>query len=128
MSVFEKSLVTILVASAIFALVSIPLILRKIPPNPVYGFRTRATLTDEALWYRANSFFGQRFLFASFVSAAISVPLFRWQSLSPEACVPATVILLTAPVAIAGVLTSRFVRTLRGGSRPSTGSSPREPR
>jgi len=111
--VFDKSLVTILAANALFALLSIPLVLEKVPPNPVYGYRTRATLGDEALWYRANAFFGRKFLLGSILAAVVAVPLFKLQWLSSEACVPATVVLLLAPVAIAGFLTSRFVRAPR---------------
>ena len=120
MSVFDKSLVTILAANALFALLSIPLVLGKVPPNPVYGYRTRATLGDGALWYGANAFFGRRLLLGSILAATVAVPLFRSQWLAAEACVPATVVLLLAPVAVAGFLTSRFVRTSRTGSRSPT--------
>jgi hypothetical protein len=41
-------------------LISIPLILRKVPRNVVYGFRTRATLGDDLVWYEANAYFGRR--------------------------------------------------------------------
>ncbi len=37
-------------------LISIPLILRKIPPNPIYGFRIRWTLEDPELWYAVNAY------------------------------------------------------------------------
>jgi len=110
MSVFAKGLVTILICSVVFCLLSLPLILRKVPPNPVYGYRTRATLTDEALWYDANAYFGSRFLVASLVSACIAVALFEWQGLSAQTYLPVTIALLAAPVAVAGLLTSRFIR------------------
>lgn len=41
---------------------SVPLILRKIPPNGLYGFRVPATLKDSNLWYRVNEYAGRRFL------------------------------------------------------------------
>jgi uncharacterized membrane protein len=113
MSVFAKGLVTVLACSAVFALVALPLILRKVPPNPVYGYRTRVTLGDEALWYRVNAYFGLRLLLASLLSACIAAALFAWQGLSPQAYLPVSVVLLFAPVAIAGLLTSRFVRVIR---------------
>lgn len=34
--------------------ISIPLVLRKVPPNVVYGVRTRKTLSDPRIWYEAN--------------------------------------------------------------------------
>jgi len=86
---------------------------RKVPPNRVYGYRTRATLSDEALWYKVNAYFGLRFLLASLLSTCIAVVLFEWQGLSPQVCLPVSLILLLAPVAVAGLLTSRFVRVIR---------------
>ena len=32
-----------------------PLLLRRIPPNGLYGFRTPSTLRDERLWYEVNA-------------------------------------------------------------------------
>ena len=49
-------------------IISIPLILRVVPPNGVYGFRTAATQSNSAIWYAANAFMG----WALFVAAAIS--------------------------------------------------------
>jgi SdpI/YhfL family protein len=33
---------------------SIPMILRKVPRNSLYGFRTAYTLSSDEVWYRAN--------------------------------------------------------------------------
>jgi hypothetical protein len=41
---------------------SIPLILRKIPPNGLYGFRLPATMENTDLWYKVNAYSGLRFL------------------------------------------------------------------
>ncbi len=114
MQVFEKSLFTVLACDALFVLVSIPLVLRKVRPNPVYGYRTRATLTDEVLWYEANAYFGRRFIAASLVSALAAWILSESSSLSPEAVVPVSVALMGAPVAVAGILTTRFVARAGG--------------
>jgi hypothetical protein len=35
-------------------LISIPLLLEKVRPNPVYGFRIQATLNDPTVWYAVN--------------------------------------------------------------------------
>jgi uncharacterized membrane protein len=121
MSVFAKGLVTILICNAVFGLISLPLIFRKVPPNPVYGYRTRVTLSDDALWYKVNAYFGLRFLLSSLVSACIAVALFEWQGLSPQAYLPVSIGLLLAPVMVAGLLTSRFVLVIRGGRQPSNG-------
>lgn len=109
MTVYEKGLITILACDALFVLVSIPLALRKVPPNVVYGYRTRATLGDERVWYEANAYFGARFAGASLVSAAAALFLARPGVFPPDLFLPVSVVLLGAPVAVAGVLTSRFV-------------------
>lgn len=46
---------------------AIPLIQRRIKPNPWYGFRTRATLENEAVWYEINAYSGKRLLIAGIV-------------------------------------------------------------
>lgn len=37
---------------------AIPLILRRVPPNAIYGVRTRAAFASESEWYRINSIGG----------------------------------------------------------------------
>ena len=62
-----------LVACGVIALVSIPLILKVVPPNRWYGFRTTRTLSNENLWFRANRIAGWAFLAAAAVTAAILI-------------------------------------------------------
>jgi hypothetical protein len=58
-----------LIASCIvLVVISIPLILRLVPPNGVYGFRTSVTRSSADIWYSANAFMG----WALFVGAAVS--------------------------------------------------------
>jgi uncharacterized membrane protein len=66
-----ESAFSFLVPCGIIAVASIPLILNVVPPNGVYGFRTRQTLTNRELWFRANRFAGCAFFIASGVSAGI---------------------------------------------------------
>src|SRR6185503_13333441 len=63
----------LLIGCGVVAAVSIPLILKKVPPNPLYGFRTPRTLADRALWYRVNGFAGWAFLVAAAISAVLLV-------------------------------------------------------
>ncbi len=109
MSIYEKGFVTILAIDALFVLLSIPLALRKVPPNVVYGYRTRATLADERVWYQANAHFGVRLIVACLASAFAALVLAQPGVFSPETFLPVSVVLLGAPVAVAGVLTSRHV-------------------
>lgn len=112
MSVYEKGLITILACSALFAVVSLPLVFRKVPRNVLYGYRTRATLGSDFVWYEANAYFGWRFLIASAVTCIAAVVLYRSGALEPGTYLKVSVALLVAPVLVAALLTSRYVRSL----------------
>jgi uncharacterized membrane protein len=47
---------------------SIPMVLGKIPPNRFYGFRTRKTLSNPEVWYRANRLAGIDLIVATLAS------------------------------------------------------------
>ena len=113
MSVYEKGLATILACNGLFALVSLPLVFRKVPRNGLYGYRTRATLLERLRVVR-----GQRVLRTAVparerrdLPARRSFSTARC-SLDPGTYLKVSVALLVAPALIAALLTSRYVRTL----------------
>ena len=53
-------LILFLVAGTTLIALSIPLILGRVKPNPVYGFRVRRTLDDPKVWYPVNAYSGRR--------------------------------------------------------------------
>ncbi len=55
---------------------SVPLILQKIPPNGLYGFRSRSTLENQQLWYKVNAYAGRRLLVVGLGTALVSIILF----------------------------------------------------
>jgi uncharacterized membrane protein len=59
----------------VLALVSLPMALRKVPPNHLYGFRTQRTLSSPDIWYPANAFSGWAISIASTISLALLVLL-----------------------------------------------------
>jgi hypothetical protein len=119
MSVFDKGLITIFVCSAVFCLLSIPLIFRKVPRNPLYGYRTRATLSNDTIWYEANAYFGLRFLIGTILSDCIAVAVRELLYIPPDTYLKLSIVLLVAPVVVAGLLTARFVRAISTGCRSS---------
>jgi uncharacterized membrane protein len=112
MSVFDKGFFTILGLSLVLILVAIPLALRKVRPNVVYGYRTRATLGDEDVWYEANAYFGRRLIVASLCGAAAAWALHVLKPLPPDVFLPVSMAVLVAPTLVAGLATARFVRAL----------------
>ena len=58
-------------ANVIFVIISLPLILRVVPPNGIYGFRNHTTLSSAAIWYPANAFAGWALTVAAVISACL---------------------------------------------------------
>ena len=56
-------------------LLSIPMILGKVPPNGAYGFRTAKTLSSPDVWYPANRAAGWFMLAAVAVSICFNLAL-----------------------------------------------------
>jgi uncharacterized membrane protein len=62
-----RALLLTLAVPVVLILVAIPLILEKIPRNPLYGFRTAYTMSSDEVWFRANKISGVALLIAGFV-------------------------------------------------------------
>src|SRR4030042_5331588 len=60
----------------LLAALSVPLILQKIPPNGLYGFRIPSTLENPSLWYKVNAYAGRRFLVVGLGTAVGSIVLY----------------------------------------------------
>jgi len=125
--VFFKGLVTVLVCDALFAILAVPLILRKVPRNVVYGFRTSRTLSDDFLWCETNAYFGRGLVVSSFISAAAVLMVYGVGSVSQRFFFVSTIVALVVPPLVTTLLTLRFVRSLTpGGSAGThTGTTPR---
>jgi uncharacterized membrane protein len=55
------------VVGLVLVAISIPLIMRKVPPNSFYGCRTRRALSNPKIWYEANHISGIDFCIGGFV-------------------------------------------------------------
>jgi uncharacterized membrane protein len=62
--------VALSITFALLAALNVPLMLRRIRPNGLYGFRTPRTLSSPEVWYPANAFAGRALLIAAIVSLA----------------------------------------------------------
>ena len=68
-------IVLFLVSGLLFVGISIPMIQRKVKPNPWYGFRTPKTLSNEKIWYAANEYCGRLLFIVGGLIALASVIL-----------------------------------------------------
>lgn len=92
--------------------VSVPLIKGRVPPNYLYGFRTRKTLSDERVWYEANRASGRAMFVAGVATSAASLAvLFFGQSMEADRAVFLLVAVLL--LSMAGAVWYSF-RELRG--------------
>ncbi len=85
----------------VLIVMSVPLILKAVPPNGVYGFRVAATLSGPALWYPANAFMGWALLVAAVISAVLLATL--------PATVKRWLLLATFLVPVLGAIAASFV-------------------
>ena len=104
MDAFETALITLLGCNALFLVLALPLVGRKVPRNRMYGFRTPATLRTDVVWFEANAHFGRRMVAASVFSAAAMVVLY-YTALSP------VIFVYTASGTLAGSLVAAVLDT-----------------
>ena len=108
-----------LFGGAIMALLGVPLMRGKVPPNGWYGFRVRRTLSDPSVWYPANRYAGRR-MFALGVAWVLAATI---GYAAPIGLVPYA--LGCAGVAVAALAVGlfqsfRYLRTLPGAPQPGT--------
>ncbi len=108
-----KILVTILICDFIFIMISIPLILRKVPRNVIYGFRTPTTLKNDFIWYEANACFGRLFLIGSLLSAFIMLFIYFSDIVPAQHFINAGIAVLVIPAIIATVLTFLYLKSIQ---------------
>ena len=59
----------------VIAGISVPMVLDKVPPNHLYGFRTKKTLSSKEIWYKSNRRAGKELLGAGLFISIISLIL-----------------------------------------------------
>jgi len=76
------STVVLLLLCALTAIVGVPLILRLIPPNEIYGLRTHKTLYYPAIWYEVNRVAGWALVAAAAITT-LAVMMYSGTVLRP---------------------------------------------
>ena len=100
------ALALVIGAAIVTALIALPLALRQIPRNRLYGVRTRRTLADDRVWYETNAYGGRCLIVASAVTIVVVVIL-GLTPLPRDLLVPAGVVALVVPSLVAAVLAVR---------------------
>jgi hypothetical protein len=63
------------VSGLLLSVISIPMILKKIKPNGLYGFRVKKTMENPDIWYAVNSYSGKWLLGTGLVIVAAATGL-----------------------------------------------------
>ena len=100
------SLTIIIGAAVVTGLIAVPLALRKVPRNRIYGIRTRRTLADEAAWYETNAY-GGRCLVAASAVTIVTVTVLHAAAVPPGVLTPACLAALVVPSLVAAILALR---------------------
>ena len=84
---------------------AIPLMLRRVKPNDVYGLRVAATFADEWVWYEANALSGRDLMVLGVIQTSLAVVLPLLGAAETAYVVTNIIVLLggTMAFAIAGV-------------------------
>ncbi len=69
------------VVSLLLMALALPLVFRRVPPNPGYGLRVPATFRDERVWYEANAASGRELFVLGAVMLGLGLvpPWFGWR-------------------------------------------------
>ncbi len=103
---------------------SVPMILRRVPPNPLYGFRVPSTLRDPALWYAANRYAGWRLALTGILTAAASIAFSRIPGLSVDDYAWACLAVVGLGLGLTLVQAFAFLRRLRSSRAQPPGDGP----
>jgi uncharacterized membrane protein len=109
MTVFDKGIYTILGISVLLIVLAVPLALRKVPRNPVYGYRTRAAMASDDVWYGANAYFAWTLIATALCSAFLGWLVDMLRPFSAAAYLPLSVLIIAMPPVIAAIATRRYV-------------------
>ncbi len=98
-------------ALALIAL-SVPLLVRLVPPNPIYGFRLAPVFDSDRIWYETNHY-AARWLLAGGVSTLLAaISLYFVPGLSVDAyaiaCLASLVVILVPGV----ILSLKYARRM----------------
>ena len=71
-----KTLMLMYVCSGVLlSLVAVPLMLRRVAPNPLYGFRVEKTLNNPKIWYAVNAYSGRQLFWIGLGTVAVALGL-----------------------------------------------------
>jgi uncharacterized membrane protein len=90
-------LILFLAVGGLFVILGLPLVAGRVPPNALYGYRTRRTLSDPTAWYPANRVCGYWCIATGLLTPAAALGM-HLAGVRPPASVFATLAALFPPI------------------------------
>ncbi len=106
-------LILYLASGLLLILISLPLLWGKVPPNPFYGFRVRATLENPAIWYPVNKQGAKGLLWTGVVVVAAALLLYEIPGLSLDAYALGCLAVLLLALTTALIQSFRCLRSIQ---------------
>ena len=109
----EPFIVIIVVYGVMLIAMAIPLSLRKVSPNVIYGFRTTKTLSSPEIWYQANEFCGKLFIVVGALALITALALWGFRNaLSTQAILLIFLISELYPLVVALAASFMYIKRL----------------
>ena len=104
--------ITYVVGGLLVTALSVPLIQKRTPPNPWYGFRVRKTLENRDVWYAANVYAGKRLFGSGLATVMGAIALYFAPGLTLDVYALACTVVAFAALTISIVQSLRYLQTL----------------
>ena len=101
----------------LLALLALPMIAGKVPPNSWYGFRTPSTVSNPELWYPVNRCAGKWLLFNGLTTVIAAIVLYLVPGLSVDSYSLACLAVFMVGLGITVWRSFRCLRRLQKGKR-----------
>ena len=101
-----------IVTGMLLAGLSIPMILKRIKPNGLYGFRVKQTLENPDIWYPVNSYSGKWLLATGIFQICAAIMLYFIPAISLDQYSLAVLGIFVLAFAIGLVYSIRYMKSL----------------
>jgi hypothetical protein len=105
-------MIVFLFSGLLLAVLSVPMIMGKIPPNGLYGFRVKKTMENPEIWYPINAYSGKWLLATGLVQSLAASTIYFIPGISIDAYAYAVLVVWLGIFAVALIASIRYLNSL----------------
>lgn len=106
-------LVMFLISGMILVALSIPMIMGKVAPNAIYGFRVPDTMNNPKIWYAVNAYSGKWLLITGLIFMAICILAFKIPGISVDTYSLICMVGFFVPMTIGFIKSWKYMKYLK---------------